>query len=282
MPKTTPAISYSLKDRGREHTGKPRNFNIQALFDYVNSEACQETVASRGMVGYYGHWPRIRFGMSPTEGGLDNGKHVPVEPAFITTKLSMTLDGVVEHVAEFLDTASGRLAEKLFTSEKVGGFSSAIDHKNKFYGFDYVMEPNFLGNSYRGVALDDAVGGDVGELTYGDVYAAELEEHSQYMIKLLDNINVERASTNEVIENLRLENEELISSLSKTGTDPSTVLDDAKEDDGHITVSLDSTNQMIKDVDDFEHADLLTVNTPVIKQKPDPLYNKVLGRFRKS
>ena len=54
--------------------------------------------------------PRIRFGMSPVEGVLDNGKYVPIEPAFVTTYLKADYDGNVEHRAEFLDTAAGRLA----------------------------------------------------------------------------------------------------------------------------------------------------------------------------
>ena len=116
----TPVIRYNLKDRGRKHVGQPRNFNIKAICDAINGPACQERVATRGLVGYYGHMPRIRFGMSPVEGVLDNGKYVPIEPAFVTTYLKADYDGNVEHRAEFLDTAAGRLAAKLFDS-KMGG-----------------------------------------------------------------------------------------------------------------------------------------------------------------
>ena len=151
----TPVIRYNLKDRGRQHTGQHRNFNIKAICDAINGPACQEMVASRGMLGFYGHLPRVRYGMAPVEGGIEGGKYAPVEPAIVTTYLKADYDGNVEHRAQFLDTAAGRLAAKLW-EEKVGGFSSAIDQSRpEFYGFDYVAQPNYLNNSFRGIALDE-------------------------------------------------------------------------------------------------------------------------------
>lgn len=37
------------------------------------------------MRGYFGQWPRIKFGMMPAEGGLIDGKSIAVEPALLTT-----------------------------------------------------------------------------------------------------------------------------------------------------------------------------------------------------
>ena len=54
----TPVIRYNLKDRGRQHTGQRRNFNVKAICDAINGPACQEAVGLRTMVGYYGHLPR--------------------------------------------------------------------------------------------------------------------------------------------------------------------------------------------------------------------------------
>lgn len=71
----TKTIRYNLKERGRKHVGQERNFNIRAICDAINSPSCQERVATRGMAGYYGHLPRIRFGMSPVDGVLDGGKY---------------------------------------------------------------------------------------------------------------------------------------------------------------------------------------------------------------
>ena len=224
----TPLIRYNLKDRGRQYTGQPRNFDVRLIADAINNPATQEMVESRGMVGFYGHFPRIRFGMNPAEGGIDGGKYVPVEPAFVTTYLKADYDGNVEHRAEFLDTAAGKLAAKLWDS-KAGGFSSAIDdRKPAFFGFDYVIAPNYLDNSYRGVVLDDAFGGDTGTLTYDAVFAAEMDEHAHGMSVLLDSINQERATTASIIERLQLENDELLSMLARVkGGAAARVLDSA-------------------------------------------------------
>lgn len=277
MATSTPIIRYSLKERGRKHTGQPRNFNIKALYDSINGPACQETVASRGMIGYYGHFPRIRFGMIPSEGGLDGGKYVPVEPAFITTHLKAALDGSIEHKAEFLDTSAGRLAAKLFDGQ-VGGFSSAIDQRsNQFFGFDYVVQPNFLDNSFRGVSLDDAMGGNISHLTYDDIYAAELDEQQHSMMVLLDSINAERSVANETIERLQAENEQLLSMLASKGIDAANVLDAAS-----ITpVLVDAADRLQRDVSAFRSIDRLPSVVEQVKENSESnnLYNHLLSRL---
>lgn len=276
----TPVIRYNLKDRGRKHVGQPRNFNIKAICDAINGPACQERVATRGLVGFYGHMPRVRFGMSPVEGVLDNGKYVPIEPAFVTTYLKADYDGNVEHRAEFLDTAAGRLAAKLFDS-KMGGFSSAIDtNKPEFHGLDYVLEPNFIQNSYRGVVLDDAMSGNIGELTYDDVYAAEQDEQAQAMTVLLDSVNAEREASSAVIERLQSENEQLLSMLAKKGVDPSSVLDAVSV--LPVAVSNDAAERMQRDAEFFQHAALPSFVEPQADiSEQVPLYGRLLGKFRR-
>ena len=280
MPKTTPMIRFSLKDRGRKHTGQSRNFNIKALYDHINGDACQEIVASRGMLGYYGHWPRIRFGMMPSESVIDDGKYIPIVPAFVTTHLKVSVDGIVEHQAEFADTTFGTLAAKLFDGA-IGGFSSAIDeNKPRFCGFDYVYQPNFLGNSFRGVALDDAMGGNFGNLTYDDVLSAEQEEHSQAMIALLDSVNSERNVTSETIERLQQENEQLLSMLAKKGIDPSMVLDSAYL--APIMVSGGTLDSIQRDMASFKNMDSLPgFVSPVkeVREEAGSVVNRLLNRF---
>lgn len=89
----TKVITYNLRERGRQFRGKERNFNIRAICDAINGPACQERVKNRDMLGYYGHWPRIKFGMNPAEGGLDDGRPSLVEPALVTTMLRASPDG---------------------------------------------------------------------------------------------------------------------------------------------------------------------------------------------
>ena len=277
----TPVIRYNLKDRGRQHTGQRRNFNVKAICDAINGPACQEAVGLRTMVGYYGHLPRVRYGLSPVEGGIEGGKYAPVEPAFVTTYLKADYDGNVEHRAEFLDTTAGKLAAKLWEG-KVGGFSSAIDQaKPEFYGFDFVLAPNCAGNSFRGVALDDVTGGNLGDLTYDDIYAAEQDEQAQAMIILLDDIRQEREQTSEVIERLRAENEQLISLLAASGKDPLAALDSVAI--APIAVSADPVERMKRDAAAFHGADALPEfvepRGPEKDPTDQPLYGRLLGQF---
>lgn len=269
----TPVIKYNLKERGRKYVGQERNFNIKAICDAINGAACQEHVSTRGLVGYYGHMPRIRYGMNPVEGVIDAGKYVPVEPAFVTTYLKADYDGNVEHKAEFLDTAAGQLAAKLFNS-KMGGFSSAIDQaKPEFFGFDYVLQPNFINNSFRGVALDD-----VSSMTYDDIYAAEEDERNKDMLLLLDSISSERSTSNAVIERLQAENEQLISMLASKGIDANSVLDSASV--MPMSVSVAAANRLRRDATLFRNAPSLPRFVEPDNSKPEtPLYTRLLGGF---
>lgn len=274
MSSETPTIRYNLKDRGRQHTGQARSFNIRAVCDAINGPACQERVATRGMPGYYGHLPRIRFGMRPAEGGVDGGKYVPVEPAFVTTHLKADYDGNVEHRAEFLDTTSGLLAKKLFDS-KMGGFSSAIDAgRPEFFGMDFVLEPNYLGNSHRGIVLDDA-----SSMTYDDVAAAEQDENARGMIFLLDSIEAERTLSSAVIDRLTEENEQLLSMLARTGVSAGAVLDSAAV--RPLLVSVEAVDRMRRDKAAFDGCVLPGFVAPPDKREPEKslLHERLLTRF---
>ncbi len=280
MPISTPMIQYSLKDRQRKHTGQVRNFNTKLICNAINSPACQEMVSSRGMVGFWGHLPRVRFGMMPTEGGMQSGKYVTVDPAFVTTHLSATPEGIIRHQAEFLDTAAGLVAAKAWNG-RVGGFSSAIDEaKPQFFGFDYVLQPNYLGNSFRGVVLDDVMGGNFGELTYDDIYAAEQDEQKQAMIVLLDSLDRERNVSSETIELLQQENEQFLSMLAKKGIDPSMVLDASYI--APIMASDGTLDSIQRDMESFKNMDSLPgFVSPVkeVKEEPGSVVSRLLNRF---
>lgn len=274
----TPVIRYNLKDRGRKFTGLPRNFNVRSVCDAINSAACQETVASRGMIGFYGHLPRVRYGLKPAEGGIEKGKYAPVEPAFVTTYLKADYEGNVEHRAEFLDTTSGQLVAKLW-GQQVGGFSSAINRENTaFYGFDYVTQPNFLENSFRGVVLDDVLGGGAEGLAYDDVYTAEHEEQARSMMILLDSVQAERTRANEVIERLSAENEQLLSMLAAKGMSAAVVLDGAHI--SPIAVAKEPMERLLRDAEAFRYAELPAVLNPDDRQpERTPLHARLLNRL---
>lgn len=217
---TTPLIRYSLKERGRKFRGVERNFDIAAIVATINGGTCQERVRHRDMFGYYGHWARVRFGMNPAEGGMDAGKAVAIEPALVTVLLKADADGTVQHQAEFLPTQAGQLAAKLFQA-RAGGFSSAIDTlKPEFFGFDYVLEPNYSTN--RGYSLDSVLcaGGACGiapEVVDSIIY----DEHLAGMAHLLDSSQrVQQATAlamngmHRELKRIQAENADLLSRLA--------------------------------------------------------------------
>ena len=269
--KKTVVIKYNLKDRGREFRGRDRNFNIAAIVKAINSEECQERVRKRDMLGFYGHWPRVKLGMNPCEGGFDKGRPAIVEPALVTTMLKAYPDGTIEHQAEFLDTDSGIVASKLYDSQ-VGGFSSAIDQrKPEFCGFDYVLEPNYSTN--RGWTLDSVDGVDVD---------AEIQnEQLKGALSLLERRDSELKMANETIEHLTEENEEL-RSIAASGRSLDSVYD---PNCGGFSVSIRAKDQFEDDVRAFSG----TKNLPRFdgekgKEKTfdsvsdvHPLYGRILG-----
>jgi len=212
----TGVITYNLNERGRTFRGVPRNFNVPAIVKHINSGEVQERVNNRDLLGYYGHWPRVKFGMIPSEGGFDGGRTKVIEPALVTTSLTASDDGTVRHEAEFLETETGELSAKMFRS-RVGGFSSAINmDDNRFFGFDYVKEPNFTTN--RGYALDSV---SIDSMSEGDVFDAVMEERAAGWRLLLDSVG-ERLSAEQdqrqlleaMLRATQQENQELLSRLA--------------------------------------------------------------------
>ncbi|ALS62274.1 MULTISPECIES: hypothetical protein [Burkholderiales] len=268
----TNVITYNLKERGRQYRGKERHFNIRAIVAAINGPACQERVRNRDMQGYYGHWPRIKFGLNPAEGGLEGGKPSIVEPALVTTLLRAHDDGTIEHQAEFLDTDSGQVAAKLYAS-RTGGFSSAIDQtRPEFFGFDYVLEPNYSTN--RGYTLDD-----VRDMTLDDIEAAIYDEQLRGMAHLLDAANSERERACEVIERLSAENEQLLSMLAAKGIDAGVALDAAGI--APLVLAGGVSERMARDMAAFHSAGALPRFVEPKQEEPpaDPLYGRLIGKF---
>lgn len=273
----TEIIKYNLKERGRHFRGRDRNYNIAALVAAINSPECQERVKNRDMLGYYGHWTRMKFGMDPQEGGLDKGRPAIVEPAIVTTYLKAYPDGTIEHQDEFLDTDSGKVAAKLFQS-RAGGFSSAIDElRPTFYGFDYVLEPNYTTN--RGFSLDS-----VADMTAEDVEAAIYGEQVRGLLKVLDSVSAERDVASETIEYLRAQNEELVALLAKA--DPAKAkpsFDSAAEKP--VVVSIDPAQQMREDAALFRSMTKLPTfsegrSDADREYERTPIYSRILRGYR--
>lgn len=223
---TTPKIRYNLRDRGRKFNGQDRNYNVAKLVANINSPATQETVSTGGMLGYLGHMPRVRYGLEVGEAAVEGKNYVPIEPAFVTEYLHADSNGDVTHVARFLDTNSGNLAQKLW-EEKVGGFSSAIDSARwALKGFDYVHNPNFLQNSFRGVTLDSIEDGGDMPLTLDEAVEAERMEMDGAIREVLAQLTAQRDALAAALDATKVENLELIGMLAKKGIEKP-VLDQA-------------------------------------------------------
>lgn len=237
----TGIITYNVRERGRQHRGAERNFDTVALAALINSGDVQERVKNRDMHGYNGHWPRMIFGMNPVEGGIHEGRQITLEPALTLTSLEASPDGVIRYEVEFNDNPPGRVAHRLWKSKR-GGFSSAIDCVRRggqdvpigFYGFDYVLEPNFAKNrgftldgvdsvpeEGRVVLLDGVAFVPQGERALAlDGVAAEVQAGTAAMdrdYQVLLKANEELAQT---VGRLATENNELVGLLAKRGATP--------------------------------------------------------------
>lgn len=223
----TGRIRYNLTQRGREHIGKDRKFDLRAMAALVNSPAVQERVKNRDLLGYYGHHIRMRFGLTPPEWVVVDGKQINIEPAIVTTHLSADENGNIEHETEFLDTAAGKIAARLYDS-RTGGFSSAIhatprgnfDVPTIFAGFDYVFEPNFTTN--RGYQFDST--GMSGDMVFDSVMA-EWNQSNAAMVAIYDSLQADHTRAMETLAKLQEENEELLSLLARGGAAGQLVLD---------------------------------------------------------
>lgn len=219
MPLITDSITYNVNQRGRRYIGRDRVFDTAALAQMVNSGRVQERVKAGDMVGFYGHWPRIKLGMIPSEGGIVDGKVVHVEPALRTIELSAQSDGTITHRTEFLDTEPGEIAQRLFKSGQ-GGFSSAIDPVPRtnpylprdFCGFDYALEPNY--NTNRGTVrlLDSATDAQAALLDSALQQAAEADE---LLARLFDSLQDQFEQAQKTIQHLSGQNEALLARLAK-------------------------------------------------------------------
>jgi hypothetical protein len=244
-----PLITYNLKERGRQHRGQERNFNIPALCASINGEKTQEVVKTRAMIGYYGHLARVLLNFRRVESAVIKGQYTEIEPALVTTHLKAYPDGTIEHQTEFLDTPSGRKASRAHAN-RIGGFSSHIDPRsNELVAYDYVLEQNFLHN--KGYALDSAsmVLDDVSGcgMTLDQVVEVLKSEEEESLLAIIEQRNMQLLQMSQAFDSVTAENEELLSMLATHK--PGMVLDSAGS--APLVVTLDSANRIRRDVDFF-------------------------------
>ena len=274
----TGVIKYNVNQRNREHRGVDRNFDTAALAELINGGAVQEQVKNRDLYGYYGHWPRIKFGLNPTEGAIVNGKVVHLEPALVTTYLKAFPDGTIEHEAEFMDNGAGRIAMRLWQNKR-GGFSSAIDTRkagNKlfptgFFGFDYVLEPNYTTN--RGFALDSVSAEELATLDDVTEYGNQIAGFNT----ILDSMQRDFELQQQTVAHLAEQNEELIEMLLKMNGGNMPVFDRVSQ----MPDLVGGGENRLARADEFLSAELVPFqpSPDEAKEQPTNIMNKAVSSF---
>lgn len=255
LPRTG-IIRFNLAERGRSVRGPNRNFDLAQAARLINSPFVQEKVKHGDMIGYFGHWPREQFGLNPAEGGVVDGKAVSIEPALRTVSIKAYPDGTVEHEEEFLDTPSGKIAWRLYSS-KAGGFSSAIRAPqvggkaipSEFHGFDYVLEPNYSTNRGYDLALDGVEGGEVFDAV------AERQLILDQCASMLDSMQSAYDQMSATVARLSEENAYYLSALARQGKD-ATVLD------GIMDLTVNPMTSHLDRADEFLTAPLVKLQQP--------------------
>ncbi|MFJ3487111.1 hypothetical protein ACIPL1_27385 [Pseudomonas sp. NPDC090202] len=237
MGKRTGVISYNLNDTGRKFTGQPRKIDIDAAMRLFNGPAMQEAVRKGDIKGYVGHQFREKFGLNTPETVFVDGKQVTLEPAVRTIFIKCLPTGEIQHEQEFMDTASGRVAQRLWES-KAYGFSSAIHAPEEngvrvplgYFGMDVVSAPNYDSNRGYTVMLD-SVG--AGAFSQADTFLAEnaaLLDSVDMMIKESDafaaDISTRYVDQCRLNDELLEHNAKLLERLRKAGVETS-MLDSA-------------------------------------------------------
>lgn len=269
----TDLITFNVRERGRTARGKDRNFDTVALAKLINSASVQEKVKHGDMVGYYGHWPRLKFGMDPSEGGIVDGKVVHIDPAIRTVELNAKPDGTISHRTEFLNTPGGVVAKALYLS-KAGGFSSAIvtaPNTNPavptaFEGFDYVKEPNFTFNRGHKLSLDSVNEDESEELIVMlDNVVGDYTHGSVVLAQLFDSVHAQLQQALAALEKSTQDNESLIAMIAKGGA---VSLDSINLEDARIAPDRHS---LPEDWDRFTSMPLVALQKlPTEKTASDP------------
>lgn len=276
MGKRTGIITYNLLDTARTHTGQPRRLDIQAAMRLFNGPVVQEGVKNRDIVGYVGHQFREKYGLDPKETVIEGGKQITLEPSNCTVFIRCLPDGTIEHEQEFLDTAAGRIAERLWES-KAYGFSSAIHAPERaglrvpmgYFGMDFVKSPNYTKN--RGYMLDST---DPGNFSDEENFASDMSALYDSVDKMMRDTDERAREISEAYieqghryDALLDECARLKEQLKKVGVSP-VMLDSAKPMQRPMVVA--KGQEMLDSAARFMAADLPPFEEPPQPKKEEP------------
>jgi len=177
--------------------GPPRNYNKEKYREMVENKKTQIHIKNGYAVGYYGHDSR-----DPNKGYIPNERDKNgdvIYPCCKTLSMEWLDNGLVKHTQRILNNEIGQEVQKLIRAG-VGGFSSAHNLKTGgFYGFDYVISPNFTTNR---VIVDNTCKNGMCGINIDSVFSGIDNELKANISFYLDSIGIDDNSLLETIYNL--------------------------------------------------------------------------------
>lgn len=188
---------FSLYRKVRKGKQNNRNYMLEAVKAMINHPETQEGLRLGELYGYYGHSRRQITGkmeLPETAVVMVEGKPIVLDnvPASRTISLSVDDDGTVTHTQEILDTPTGRIVAGMLES-RAGGWSwvttgrdsPAVSIPKNFFGFDYVLTPNYISKDHPAAMFesndqrDSAMLESLASQGFSDESAAAIVAHSE-------------------------------------------------------------------------------------------------------
>lgn len=223
--------TFNIHDDGRKHNPAPQSYLLASLKSVFNSSETKERIKLNEANGFYGHSIRQltnKIDPSETEIISVDGKDVKVDvvPAVRTVSLDIDDAGNVTHEQEFLDNDMGRTALKLY-EQGTGGFSWAMSGAKgmgkvksvakKFFGFDFVLQPNFLAKDRQQTLFASMTEDDTQALLASLESQGVSNERAQELMSLIANEDAQENDLQEIIvAHLITDNEQLTDSLQSS------------------------------------------------------------------
>gem|GEM_PF-463018 len=145
---------FCLYKNARKGRQNGRNYLLSAVKSMFENAETQEGLKLGELYGYYGHGRRQLAGLDVPETAvvMVEGRPVLIDnvPGCRTVHLSIDDEGIITHTQEIFDNEPGRIIAGLLES-RAGGWSWATSGKDgtvsiptRFFGMDYVKNPNFV------------------------------------------------------------------------------------------------------------------------------------------
>jgi len=177
--------------------GSPRNYDKIKYKNMVENKKTQIHIKNGYAIGYYGHDSR-----DPNKGYIPHERDKNgdvIYPCCKTLSMKWVEPNLVRHTQRILSNEIGKEIQKLIKAG-VGGFSSVHNLKTgDFYGFDYVISPNFTTNR---VIVDNTCKNGMCGISTDSVFNSIDNEIRGNIKAYLDSIGIDDNSILEAIYNL--------------------------------------------------------------------------------